>query len=240
MIFNNVSLDSNYLIYLAAAVLPALILLIAVYRRDRVEKEPAGLLIKLIIMGVLAALISVVLETAGESLLDLSVTPGTGIYHLIMAFGVVALAEEGSKYVLMRLNTWNHPAFNYRFDGIIYAVFVSLGFAAFENIGYVFSYGLETAALRAVLSIPGHLSFAVFMGFYYGRAKYYHNRKQKIRGFFASVMSLLTAVLFHGTYDACLMLNTDESTAFFLVFVTVTFLIVFFLLRRESKKDRAL
>ena len=240
MIFNNVSLDSNYLIYLAAAVLPALILLIAVYRRDRVEKEPAGLLIKLIIMGVLAALISVVLETAGESLLDLSVTPGTGIYHLIMAFGVVALAEEGSKYVLMRLNTWNHPAFNYRFDGIIYAVFVSLGFAAFENIGYVFSYGLETAALRAVLSIPGHLSFAVFMGFYYGRAKYYHNRKQKIRGFFASVMSLLTAVLFHGTYDACLMLNTDESTAFFLVFVAVTFLIVFFLLRRESKKDRAL
>ena len=240
MIFNNVSLDSNYLIYLAAAVLPALILLIAVYRRDRVEKEPAGLLIKLIIMGVLAALISVVLETAGESLLDLSVTPGTGIYHLIMAFGVVALAEEGSKYVLMRLNTWNHPAFNYRFDGIIYAVFVSLGFAAFENIGYVFSYGLETAALRAVLSIPGHLSFAVFMGFYYGRAKYYHNRKQKIRGFFASVMSLLTAVLFHGTYDACLMLGTDESTAFFLVFVTVTFLIVFFLLRRESKKDRAL
>ena len=240
MIFNNVSLNSNYLIYLAAAVLPALILLIAVYRRDRVEKEPAGLLIKLIIMGVLAALISVVLETAGESLLDLSVTPGTGIYHLIMAFGVVALAEEGSKYVLMRLNTWNHPAFNYRFDGIIYAVFVSLGFAAFENIGYVFSYGLETAALRAVLSIPGHLSFAVFMGFYYGRAKYYHNRKQTIRGFFASVMSLLTAVLFHGTYDACLMLNTDESTAFFLVFVTVTFLIVFFLLRRESKKDRAL
>ena len=57
MIFNNVSLDSNYLIYLAAAVLPALILLIAVYGRDRVEKEPAGLLIKLIIMGVLAALI---------------------------------------------------------------------------------------------------------------------------------------------------------------------------------------
>lgn len=240
MVFNYLSYNSTYLIYLAAAVLPALILLFVVYRRDRVEREPAGLLVKLIIMGVLAALMSVVLETAGESALDLNVTPGTGIYHIIMAFGVVALAEEGSKYFLMRLNTWNHPAFNYRFDGIVYAVFVSLGFAAFENIGYVFSYGLETAAFRAVLSIPGHLSFAVFMGFYYGRSKYYHNRKKRIRGFLASVMSLLTAVLFHGTYDACLMLDTEESTAFFLVFVAIMFLIVFFLLRRESKKDRAL
>lgn len=240
MIFERFNLDANFYIYMAAALLPALILLIAVYRRDRVESEPVGLLIKLIVMGVIAALISIGLESAGETLLDLRLSPGTDVYNIITAFLVVALAEEGSKYFLMRLTTWKHPAFNYRFDGIVYAVFVSLGFAAFENVGYVFSYGLETAVMRALLSIPGHMSFAVFMGYFYGRAKYHHNRGHKLRRFIASVMALLSAVLFHGTYDACLMLGTDEATAFFLVFVALMFLIVFIMLRKESKTDRAL
>lgn len=75
--------------------------------------------------------------------------------------------------MFLHARTWRNPNFNYRFDGIVYAVFVSLGFAAFENIQYVLHYGLSVALPRAIFAVPGHMSFAVFMGLFYGRAKLY-------------------------------------------------------------------
>ncbi len=92
-------------------------------------------------------------------------------YTILLAFLVVAVVEEGTKFVFLKLRTWRDPNFNFRFDGIVYAVFVSLGFAAFENINYVLGYGLTVALPRAVLAIPAHMGFAVFMGLFYGRGK---------------------------------------------------------------------
>ncbi len=55
-------------IYIAAAVIPAIFLLVYIYNHDTVEKEPAPLLIKLFFMGALATLISMVLEEIGDIL----------------------------------------------------------------------------------------------------------------------------------------------------------------------------
>ena len=153
-------------IYILAAVLPAVILLRYIYRTDTVEKEPPGLLVLLLLMGVVAALCSGILEGLGETLLNALVDPGSPAYTILLAFLVVALVEEGTKFILLKKCTWYHPAFNYRFDAIVYAVFVSLGFAAFENIQYVLNYGLSVALPRALLAVPGHMSFAVFMGLF--------------------------------------------------------------------------
>ncbi|MBR0313176.1 MAG: PrsW family intramembrane metalloprotease, partial [Oscillospiraceae bacterium] len=160
------------LIYLAAALLPAIFLLRYIYRHDTIEKEPVGLLLSLLVMGCLSALSSMVLEAVGERLLGILVSPDSRLYVIALAFLVVAAVEEGTKLFFLKLRSWNHPAFNYRFDGVVYAVFVSLGFAALENVQYVAIYGLSVALPRALLAIPGHMSFAVFMGVYYSRAKY--------------------------------------------------------------------
>jgi hypothetical protein len=45
--------------------------------------------------------------------------------------------------------------FSQKFDGIVYAVFVSMGFAAIENIMYVFDYGYQTGLVRAFTAVPG-------------------------------------------------------------------------------------
>ena len=224
-------------IYILAAVLPAIILLRYIYRTDTVEKEPPGLLLLLLLMGVVAALCSSILETLGETVLNALVDPGSPAYTILLAFLVVAIVEEGTKFVLLKKCTWYHPAFNYRFDGIVYAVFVSLGFAAFENIQYVLHYGLSIALPRALLAVPGHMSFAVFMGLFYGRAKLceaYSYRPGMRRNL---LIGYLVAVFLHGFYDACAMIGSTTSTVVFLVFVGLMYFWVFRLLKRESATD---
>ena len=157
-------LGSVGMVYFLAAALPALVLMRYIYRKDTVEKEPAGLLVRCVVGGVFSALLAVVLEEIGESVLSRLISPDSRLFILLLAFLVVAGAEECAKFLFLKRATWRNPNFNYRFDGVVYAVFVSLGFAAFENVGYVMGYGLSVAPLRAVLSIPAHMSFAVFMG----------------------------------------------------------------------------
>ena len=125
----------------------------------------------------------------------------------------------------------------YRFDGIVYSVFVSLGFAAYENILYVFSYGLSVALPRALLAIPGHLSFSIAMGIFYGRAKRCWERGHDAAATFNLILGYVLAVLLHGFYDACAMIGSGLATVVFLVFVVLMFLGVYRALKREAARD---
>ena len=203
------------MIYLAAAVVPALVLMNYVYKQDKRNKEPIGLLGMCILMGVCAALASIALEGIGISALNMSqIDQTTPLYIMALAFGVVAVVEEGTKLFFLYLKTWKNPNFDYKFDGIIYAVFVSLGFAAFENIKYVFSYGLSVALPRAILAIPGHMTFAVVMGVFYGRAKYLENHGQPGKWLYI-FLGWFFAVLLHRTHQARVQpgLQTELTTS---------------------------
>jgi len=224
-------------VYLAAALLPAIILLRYVYLRDTVEKEPVGLLISLLFMGCLAALSSMVLEGIGESILGVFVDPRSELYVIALAFLVVAAVEEGTKLFFLKRRSWYHPAFNYRFDGVVYAVFVSLGFAALENVQYIALYGLSVALPRALLAIPGHMSFAVFMGVYYGRAKHLENHGYADASQRCLRRGYLIATFLHGFYDACAMTGSNIASLVFGVFVILMFTRAFRTLRMESETD---
>ena len=224
-------------VYILAAVLPAVFLLRYVYQHDTVEKEPPGLLLALLLLGVAAALCSGVLEWLGETVLYMLVDPGSPAYTILLAFLVVALVEEGMKFFFLRRRTWDDPNFNYRFDGIVYAVFVSLGFAAFENIQYVFQYGLSVALPRALCAIPGHMSFAVFMGAFYGRARLcetWGDWKGTRRNLLAAY---LVAVFLHGFYDTCAMIGSGLATVLFVVFIIAMYCGVYRTIKRESATD---
>ena len=148
----------------AAAILPPLVLLLDIYRRDRVEKEPPKLLAALFFGGAVSVLPAALLERAGFALAG-RILPAASVPHAALCcFAAVGLVEEGGKFLVLRLGSWRSPAFNYRFDGIVYAVFVSMGFALVENLLYVAGDGtLATALLRSVTAIPGHASFAVIL-----------------------------------------------------------------------------
>ena len=129
-------------ILIAAAVIPAIVLLRFVYKEDRLDKESPGLLLSLVIFGILSTFAAIVTEQIGEAILGILLPQSSTAYNVLLYFVVVALSEEGFKYLLLKKRTWYSGEFNCQFDGIVYAVFVALGFALWENISYVLMYGL--------------------------------------------------------------------------------------------------
>ena len=228
------------LILIAAAVIPAVWLMIRVYRADRLEKEPARLLIRLVILGVIATALAGVTEQAGDMLL-MSIFPEENIlYNFLLDFVVVAVSEEGFKYLLLKKRTWRNPEFNCEFDGVVYAVFVSLGFALWENIFYVLSYGFANAVARAVTAIPGHASFGVFMGVWYGAAKRYDMAGFAEESKRARQRALWIPVLLHGTYDFIATYENEWMSLVFLVFVIWMFRTALKLVKKTSAADSPL
>ncbi len=224
-------------ITVAAAVIPALFLLSYVYRQDKVEREPSQLLLSLVLQGIFATAIAKVLERLGLFAVNALARQGTLLYSALLYFGVVAFAEEGAKYALLKRRTWGIPDFNCRFDGVVYAVFVSLGFALWENIAYVFAYGIGTAMIRAVTAIPGHACFGVYMGCWYGQAYDAFRRGDDARSRGCRRMALLLPAVLHGAYDFLADVTERVSPWYFLIFVGVMFFLTFRLVHRLSDSD---
>ena len=229
---------------LAVAMLPALILMLYIFKKDRIEKEPRGLLFNLLLAGALYSFIPAFLEGVGDRLLG-GFFQGTGkAYYIAEAFLVVGLSEEGFKRFILKRKTWNNPNFNCSFDAIVYAAYVSLGFALLENILYVFGYGLfrslATGFVRALTAIPAHFFNSVYMGLFYGRAKECQ-LKGDSEGMRRNMRrSLWIPVLLHGFYDACAFIGTPTANTIFYIFLIAMYIITFRTVRRESAEDRYL
>lgn len=227
-------------ILMAAAVIPAIVLLVKVYKADRVEKEPLSLLLSLIFLGIISTFAAMVLETVGQDIIGNFLTKDTIAYNLVLYYVVVGLSEEGSKYVLLKYRTWKSRQFNYLFDGVIYAVFVSLGFALWENIAYVGQYGFSTAIVRAVTAVPGHACFGVFMGCYYSYAKRAYNEGKYGKAKSYKLKAFLVPAFIHGTYDFLTTFQSTAATAVFIIFVIVMFIIAYNRINTLSKNDRSI
>ena len=225
-------------VLVAAAVIPAVILMVKVYQSDHLEKESPELLWVLVKAGILSALLALVEEKIFSYLLQLAVPYNSPWYQVILYFGVVAISEESSKYLCMRRRTWNNREFNCQYDGVVYAVFVALGFALWENISYVLHYGFGVALIRAITAIPGHASFGVFMGVFYGLAKRLENSGEHDKSVLYRVLSILIPVLLHGTYDY--IASTEGSSWIFVAFILVLFAVSFWTVGKSSKADRVI
>lgn len=222
----------SVLFLILAALAPPLILLGIIYRLDQIEREPPGLLWSLFLRGVLAMVPILVLEMLADQFIDFFYWRPM-VYLFLAYFVVPGFIEEGVKYRVLRRRTWNEPNFNYRFDGVVYAVFISLGFAAVENVMYVLTSGFSTAVVRAIFSIPGHAMFGVVMGAALGQAKWLaaHQQKQQTAALLRRAW-LLPAIL-HGAYDFLLV---GFGWVFYLYFAGLV-VYVLRLLRRSIRED---
>ena len=220
---------------LLLSILPSIILLVVVWKGDRYEKEPPGLLIKLFLLGSLTTISAFIIEFLFENVI-LSFMNQQGIlFALIDNFLVVAVAEEAGKYFVLKKVTWKHPAFNFTFDAVVYAVAVSLGFATLENILYLIDGSVFLALSRALFSVPGHFIDALYMGYYYGLARfsdaYNDDRLTKIN----LRLAFWVPVLIHGFYDFCL---STEYGIFILIFLIFEAVLTFFAVRKFLKLSR--
>ena len=230
------SLVSYNGILIAAAVVPAIFLMVKVYQSDHLEKESAEQLWLLVRAGIFSALIALVLERVFSTLLELMVPQNHPYYQVLLYFVVVAFSEEGAKYFMLRRTSWNSPEFNCQYDGVVYAVFVALGFALWENISYVLHYGFSTAVVRAVTAIPGHTCFGVFMGVFYGLARKAENQGESDNALIFRICTVLVPVLLHGAYDY--IASTNTNTWYFVAFIAALFIVSYWLVVRMSREDR--
>ncbi|GGW70427.1 RsiW-degrading membrane proteinase PrsW (M82 family) [Winogradskyella epiphytica] len=186
---------------LIAAIAPVLAILIYIYVQDKYEKEPKRLLISSFLFGGIISIFIVFALYFFTGRLIPVTDPFSIWQQFIQAFIVVALAEEFSKYVIVKYYAQPKKEFNEPYDGIIYAVMVSMGFACTENIMYVLDGGYEIAILRAFTAVPAHATFGILMGYFMGKAKFSKNRT------FLNLTGLFFAVLFHGAYDFFLFIH---------------------------------
>lgn len=219
---------------LAWGILPPLALIIYIWTLDRIEREPIGLILKTMVFGALSTFLAILLETAGEYVLAFLEIDGM-LYLVISNFIVIALSEEFSKRFAMKLAVWNNPNFNFRFDAVIYSIASALGFAAFENILYMVSYGTEIALSRL---IPTHTICGLFMGYYLGIAKTAELDGDRSSRSLYMKLSLIVPVLIHGFYDFCLSTEDDFLALFVLGFIFILAIVGFFKLKKYARNDR--
>lgn len=221
---------------LLAALGPPFFLFRYIYRLDSVEKEPGSLLARLFILGIISVIPAMFLETALTSWIEGTAWSMLSLQILDNFIGV-ALVEEGCKYFFLKRATWKHEAFNYRFDAVVYAAVVSLGFAAAENVLYTFEYGMSIALIRAVTSIPGHAIFGIYMGYYYGMAKYAAMRGEDGRSRSYRAAALLVPLLLHGFYDFMLSFNEGSMTLLFIGYLVILDIFALRSLKRNARED---
>lgn len=184
------------LLSLALAIAPCLALGVFIYWRDKYNREPLRLLMVSFFLGAVACIPAALIEIALEEW----VNPAQyGIFGLfISAFFFVALVEEGWKFFFTEFYGYRKDAFDEPYDGITYAVMVSLGFATLENVLYVIEGGVSVAVLRMFTAVPAHVTFGVIMGYFMGLAKFKNNSLA------LKMTGLGGAVFLHGFYDFAL------------------------------------
>lgn len=194
---------------LIAALLPALLLFLYIWRKDA-QPEPFRWLFRALLAGVIICIPVAYVEGVVMHWLFPAGDPTTLFGTTVEAFFVAAVPEEAAKLLALWLILRKNPYFDEHFDGIVYAVCVGLGFAAIENVGYVLSSGegwASVAVMRALLAVPGHYAFAIMMGYYYA---IYHFVDHSPK---AAVKVFLVPVLAHGVYDSLAMSGTVDPVA---------------------------
>ena len=207
---------------LLTALLPVAILVYYIYHKDRKYPEPTGQLVKAFLLGVLSVLVSFCISIP-LGIIGLYPVEATSVLGSIStAFFGAAIPEETAKFIMLWLLLRKNRYFDEKMDGIVYAVCVSLGFAALENIMYLFSNSesyLSVGIVRAIFAVPGHFCFGILMGYYYSLARFYPKTPKKNK-----VLILAAPIIVHGLYDSILfIINVTPSISGILLIIFLVF-----------------
>ncbi len=230
------------LLLLFLAVIPVVVILTYIYKKDK-NKEPGKLLTLLFIMGILSCfMVLAVSEIVFLIFPFMEKGSDYMTFFELMAYAFigVALVEEFCKFFMTYIFSYRNKAYDEVYDGIVYAVFVSLGFAFFENLLYVFSnQSISVGISRGLLAVPGHACDAVFMGYYLSVAKVYAHQNKKNLERKNIAFSILVPTILHGIYDFCLFTGNLLFIILFLGFVVFMYIAAFKKIKQLSAQSKA-
>jgi RsiW-degrading membrane proteinase PrsW (M82 family) len=204
---------------LISSIAPALFIMYLIYSRD-LQKEPKSMLMKAFFGGILSIFIAL-LFAMPLSEYESSIPSGLA-RSFYTSFFCAGIPEEFGKWIIFYWLIKKAKDFDQYYDGILYAIFISMGFALVENVLYVMKGGMGVAIMRAILAVPGHMLFAVPMGYYLSISKFEPANEAKKH----IALSLIIPILLHGTYDFLLFymeakskINSIIVVPLFLVFI---------------------
>lgn len=179
---------------------PSLVWLYWLWSRDQLQREPWGLVFRVMagggLLSVALTLLTVPLYERRIPALEESVL----VHNLLTA----ALPEEIFKLLPVLLFAWRSPHWNEYFDGIVYAGASALGFHLTETLLYMFGSldaGVGEALYQALVrgAKPGHMLYGVAMGYYLSHAKFDRTPGARLR---AAALALLVPVALHTAWNA--------------------------------------
>ena len=146
-----------HFLYIFAAVLPAILILLYAYKQDFFP-EPPKIVFKTFLFGCATVL---AVDLFIDVLDDYSEKNFTGeTYYFFDSFIRAAFLEEFFKLTVIVFYCTRKSVFDEPMDGVIYGIAASLGFAAYENINYVLYFekdpSFDIALVRAFSAIPLH------------------------------------------------------------------------------------
>lgn len=204
------------------------------YYKDRHLPEPLGHLAMAFFFGVLAAGVSQSLYIGLEPLglrYDAGYLADTNTLGLL-AYSLLAIGpiEELSKLLFFVLIVVRFEEFDEPLDGIIYASFIGLGYAAIENWQYLEYLTPLEAMARGFASPVVHIVFASVWGYSVGRA--YQNRTSLLR---ATLIGFIVAALMHGLYDFIVLLQPYSALPCAALIIAIVWVWRLYAIRRLRK-----
>lgn len=222
-------------IIFAAAIIPGILLLYYVYSKD-FNPEPKRMIYKGFFFGCLSVFVSTLISGLLMKLGLFVMQPSNIEEALKVSFFGAAIPEESAKLLMLWLLLRHSPEFDERYDGMVYAASVGLGFACLENLMYVLSAGagwFQVSVSRAIFAVPGHFAFAIVMGYYFSLNHFDSHKTNE----FDRIKVWLFPVLLHGIYDT-LAFSTELSPAYSGL---ITILLIWFCYRLfKSTRERIL
>ncbi len=183
--------------------------------------------------GILISIPVIILELIFSALFEDTQTTDITTIFLQVLYGV-ALIEEGFKWIIVMTKGYNNEEFDQSYDIILYSIYTGLGFAAFENVEYVFTGGVVTALSRMLTAVPGHFCFAIAIGYFLSKAKKYQIEGNHFIEGINIVLSIVVPIILHTFYDFLIEINEIEI---WFIYIVALFAISFLLLKRASKEN---
>ncbi len=185
----------------AAIIAPAVFWVGYYYHKDRRRPEPLLRLLQAYLLGLafgfLCYLFYQLLPLAGFSeTFTAALKGGRKVESLIYAVAGVGLVEEIFKFLPFALVFLRARCFDEKIDGVVYSSAIAIGFASFENIGYLPAMKGFAFIGRALASPLTHTIFSSVWGYTVGTAKMAGRPIWK-----AAVVGVGLAGLFHGVYN---------------------------------------
>lgn len=184
------------LILLSVAIAPAVALLSYLYLRREIAEEPSRLLLHTFIYGAILTFPILFIQHVFQ---EEKVFSSLFVHQVL----ITSALEEFFKWLILVMAIYKHVDFDDPYDGIMYGASVSLGFATVENILFLLNFGVDHAFLRALLPVSSHALFGVVMGYYLGRAKFSHMRKENV----VIAYAFFAAFILHTAYNSILMIQ---------------------------------